>query len=198
MAIGWCYVLWNLIAGLLNSKDQCNPMELVRELAWDLACFQSIQIIEVFHGMFGVVPGSSSAALAMLWLGRMVAALYGSLTLAEQTGLNALESWSFLAMAGSWAISDTLRFLLHLESWVRGASKGPTLIRYLRVYLPFVLFPLGALGEALQIYAARSVNIAAGQSPWDIPLLVYLCIVFPGGFLSLYIRMVRNHRRQLR
>lgn len=198
MTAGWGYVLWSLIASLLNSRDRRNPVEAVREFSWDLACFQSIQIIEVFHGLFGVVTGGSSAALAMLWLGRMVAVLYGSLTLAEKSKLMPLESLSFLAMAGSWAISDTLRFLLHLESWIRGATRGPSVIRYLRVYLPFVLFPLGALGEALQIYSARLVHIAAGQSQWDIPLLIYLFIVFPGGFLSLYIRMTRNHKRQLR
>lgn len=135
----------------------------------------------------------------MLWSGRMIAVLFGGMTLATSTNtkLDNTASYAFIVTAVAWSIADILRFLFHLESLLTTSNNKVSMIKWLRYTVFIVLFPIGMASELVLINAARLYKVSQGGFKWNLVVIGYMGVASV-GFMYIYMHMFQQRRRHLR
>lgn len=133
----------------------------------------------------------------VLWLGRMVAAQFGGMTMATSTKikLDNTTSYAFIITAVAWSIADILRFFFHLEGLLTSSTRTSTL-KWLRYTVFIVLFPIGMASELVLINAARLYKVSQGGFKWNFLVIGYMGIASI-GFMYIYMHMFQQRRRHI-
>jgi very-long-chain (3R)-3-hydroxyacyl-CoA dehydratase len=134
----------------------------------------------------------------VLWSGRMVAAVFGGMTMATSTKikLDNTTSYSFIITAVAWSIADILRFLFHLESMLTSSTRI-SVLKWLRYTVFIGLFPIGMASELVLVNAARLYKVSQGSFKWN-PIIIGYMGVASIGFMYVYLHMFQQRRRHLR
>jgi very-long-chain (3R)-3-hydroxyacyl-CoA dehydratase len=102
--------------------------------------------------------------------------------------------WSYAAMVGAWTISEIVRYSYYLfDSAPAGA---PLTMIWCRYSFFIVLYPIGALGEALQMYQGLDVvKERFGIIAYYVTILVL--ILYPTGLGIMYSHMLKQRKKHL-
>ncbi|KAI8058615.1 tyrosine phosphatase-like protein [Syncephalis plumigaleata] len=187
---GWLFVL-----GIFCGYVQSVGISKALWTSYDVNC-SWVQLLtltaclEIIHAATGLVK-AGVATTATQTLVRFLVVTLVSRHLAASV---IQHHWSYTIMSITWSISEIVRYLYYVYN---ATDAGPPLtLTWLRYSLFYVLYPIGAFGEAMQIYVGldyikRDYGIAAYAVA--IGILVY----YPFGLWTMYNHMRKQRRRYL-
>jgi very-long-chain (3R)-3-hydroxyacyl-CoA dehydratase len=179
--VGWTWVLVRTLM-VVGTADQ---LQLYASIGWELALVQSLALLEVVHGLVGIVrtPVSTtiiqvSSRLLLVW---GICYLFPS----------AAVSIGFVTMVLAWSVTECVRYMYYALNALTGTS--PAWLTWCRYTFFYVLYPMGAGSEAFLIY--RSLEAAKEAYPiYYVALLVILC-TYPPGLYVMYTHMIKQRSK---
>ncbi|CAB9517562.1 expressed unknown protein [Seminavis robusta] len=157
---GWLYVLVSLMASLLVSSD--TQQETLSKVRMPTIALEGICVIEVLRIALGDVPGNITlgSILHTIRITAIVQVLPRAAAIQETNN----SSWhAVTAVLFSWAVTEVSRYPMYMF---------PTnnLARSIRMVVPLVTFPIGAVAEFAGAYTVM-------VSDTDVPLWLQFLLV---------------------
>jgi very-long-chain (3R)-3-hydroxyacyl-CoA dehydratase len=130
---------------------------------------QSIAVFEIVHAFFGWT-GSLATTIVQVF-SRLLIVWFISFA----------NSPSYTSMLVAWSVTECVRYAFYTTSLLGIESR---VLLWLRYTLFFVLYPLGASSEAIEIYNKGGY--------WSLFLALY-----PYGFYTMYTHMIKQRAKVL-
>ncbi|KAG0212062.1 hypothetical protein BGX28_006960 [Mortierella sp. GBA30] len=173
----WSYVLIQTVKTLLETGyDYTKVYAVVGDhLVW----VQTAALLEVFHSLFGFVK-SPVGTTAMQVASRLLL-VWG-----------VRSYWAFSSMTIAWCITECIRYAYYALNLV---SLGPSWLIWCRYTFFYILYPIGAGSEAIEIY--QSLPFAHTIHPGYYYFLCAMLCIYPPGFFVMYTHMIGQRKRYL-
>ncbi|KAI8360324.1 tyrosine phosphatase-like protein [Mortierella sp. GBAus27b] len=183
---GWFYVLFQTVKVLLETGyDYTKVYDVVGDhLVW----VQTAALFEVLHAALGLVK-SPVGTTAMQVASRLLL-VWGICTWVPVPEVRTY--WAFTTMAIAWSITECIRYP-HYALGLIGVS--PSFLVWCRYTFFFILYPVGAGSEAIEIYQA--IPFAHAIHPAYVYFLWTMLAIYPPGFYVMYTHMIRQRKRYL-
>ncbi|KAK3808333.1 MAG: tyrosine phosphatase-like protein [Benniella sp.] len=182
----WFYVLFQTVNVLLaTGNDYTKVYDVVGDhLVW----IQTAALLEVLHSLLGFVK-SPVGTTAMQVASRLLL-VWGICTLIPVPEVR--THWSFTTMTIAWSITECIRYSYYALNLV---NLGPSWLVWCRYTFFFILYPVGAGSEALEIYQA--IPFAHNVHPAYYYYLWAMIAIYPPGFFVMYTHMIGQRKRYL-
>ncbi|KAF9190220.1 hypothetical protein BGZ51_008851 [Haplosporangium sp. Z 767] len=183
---GWSYVLIQTIRTLLaTGYDYTKVYAVVGDhLVW----VQTAALLEVFHSLFGFVK-SPVGTTAMQVASRLLL-VWGICTLFPIPEVRSY--WAFTTMTIAWCITECIRYAYYALNLI---NLGPHWLVWCRYTFFYILYPIGAGSEAIEIY--QSLPFAHAVHPYYYYFLCAMICIYPPGFFVMYTHMMGQRKRYL-
>ncbi|KAI9593227.1 tyrosine phosphatase-like protein [Syncephalis fuscata] len=146
--------------------------------------------LEIAHAGFGLVK-AGVATTAMQTLVRFLVVMLISRNLGAA---EVQQHWSYTMMAITWSISEIVRYFYYIFN---ATDAGPPLtLTWCRYSLFYVLYPIGAFGEAMQIYTGLNY-IKADYGFVSYVAAIAILMYYPFGLWGMYNYMRKQRKRYL-
>ncbi|KAG0293629.1 hypothetical protein BGZ96_002511 [Linnemannia gamsii] len=100
--------------------------------------------------------------------------------------------WAFTTMTIAWCITECIRYAYYALNLV---NMGPSFLVWCRYTFFYILYPVGAGSEAIEIY--QSLPFAHTIHPAYYYFLVAMLCIYPPGFFVMYTHMFAQRKRYL-
>ncbi|KAF9973177.1 hypothetical protein BGZ73_003616 [Actinomortierella ambigua] len=182
----WGYVLVQTLATLLAAQgDYTKVYGVVGDhLIW----IQTGALLEVVHALLGFVK-SPVGTTAMQVASRLLL-VWGICWLFPLPEVR--NYWAFTSMTIAWSITEIIRYSYYALNLV---GVQPASLVWCRYTFFYILYPVGAGSEAIEIWRALPFASQIGQEYYYF-LIAMLCI-YPPGFYVMYTHMFGQRRRYL-
>ncbi|KAF9289019.1 hypothetical protein BGZ68_010174 [Mortierella alpina] len=182
----WSYVLVQTVRTLLETGyDYTKVYAVVGDhLVW----VQTAALLEVFHSLFGLVK-SPVGTTAMQVASRLLL-VWGICTLFPVAEVRSY--WAFTTMTIAWCITECIRYAYYALNLV---NLGPSWLIWCRYTFFYILYPVGAGSEAIEIY--QSLPFAHTIHPGYYYFLCAMLCIYPPGFFVMYTHMMGQRKRYL-
>ncbi|KAG0231344.1 hypothetical protein BGW41_002210 [Actinomortierella wolfii] len=184
--VAWGYVLVQTLATLAAAKgDYTKVYSVVGDhLIW----IQTGALLEVVHALIGFVK-SPVGTTAMQVASRLLL-VWGICWLFPLPEVR--NYWAFTTMTIAWSVTEIIRYSYYALNLV---GVQPSFLVWCRYTFFYILYPLGAGSEAVEIWRALPFAPAIAQE-YKYFLIAMLCI-YPPGFYVMYTHMIGQRRRYL-
>lgn len=196
MAVGWSLVLKQLVKGYISSPSL--PLAYMTFSPY-LRCFQTGAVLEVLHTVFGIVRAST--ATTAFQVASRIFMLWG----VTEAMSSSRVTYGPMIMVVAWALTEIVRYSYFAANTL---GRPPYWLVWLRYSTFYLLYPMGAGGEAVTLFTAlgeiKETGFASISMPnrWNIAFDYYsFCIVvlctYPLGLPYMYRHMIRQRRKYL-
>ncbi|KAF9404057.1 hypothetical protein BGX21_000003 [Mortierella sp. AD011] len=182
----WGYVLLQTSKTLLETGNDYTKVYAVvgDQLVW----VQTAAILEVFHALFGLVK--SPVGTTAIQVASRLLLVWGVCTLFPVPEVRSY--WAFTTMTVAWCITECVRYAYYALNLV---NSGPAWLLWCRYTFFYILYPVGAGSEAIEIY--QSLPFAHTIHPGYYYFLIAMICTYPPGFFVMYTHMIGQRKRYL-
>ncbi|KAG0314842.1 hypothetical protein BGZ99_007831 [Dissophora globulifera] len=182
----WSYVLVQTVKTLIDTDGDFSKVYAVigDQLVW----VQTAALLEVFHSLFGFVK--SPVGTTIMQVSSRLLLVWGICTLFPVPEVRSF--WAFSTMTIAWSITECIRYAYYALNLV---NLGPSWLVWCRYTFFYILYPVGAGSEAIEIYQA--LPFANTIHPAYYYFLVAMLCIYPPGFYVMYTHMFGQRKRYL-
>ncbi|KAG0297782.1 hypothetical protein BGZ98_000437 [Dissophora globulifera] len=182
----WSYVLVQTVKTLIDTDGDFSKVYAVigDQLVW----VQTAALLEVFHSLFGFVK--SPVGTTIMQVSSRLLLVWGICTLFPVPEVRSF--WAFSTMTIAWSITECIRYAYYALNLV---NLGPSWLVWCRYTFFYILYPVGAGSEAIEIYQA--LPFANTVHPAYYYFLVAMLCIYPPGFYVMYTHMFGQRKRYL-
>lgn len=173
------YLSWSILFYhfIIEAKSlQIDNRRLWNRIQPTLYIFQTIQLVEVYHCVIGLVPSSPVVTFQQIFTKLMI--IWG-IACPFSTPK---ESFGILMVTGCWSIAEITRYLYYSLNILNAV---PYVLTWCRYSFFIILYPFGVMGELLIIYS--SLNEIASNPKLSYTLPNFLNVSFYLHFLLIFI-----------
>ncbi|KAF9432653.1 hypothetical protein BGZ76_010507 [Entomortierella beljakovae] len=183
---GWAYVLVQTVKTLVETGYDFTKVYAVigDQLVW----VQTAAILEVLHAMLGLVK--SPVSTTAIQVASRLLLVWGICTLFPVPEVR--QYWGFTTMTIAWGITECIRYAYYALNLV---NLGPSWLVWCRYTFFFILYPVGAGSEAIEVY--QSLPFAQSIHPAYYYFLWAIIAIYPPGFFVMYTHMIGQRKRYL-
>ncbi|RKP06798.1 tyrosine phosphatase-like protein [Thamnocephalis sphaerospora] len=188
--IGWLFI-GGLFSGYVQTVGLVEALHSVHTVlgGW-VHLLTMTACLEILHAALGIVR-ASVATTAVQCIMRLLVVTVVTNGLAEKS---IQHHWSFAIMVFAWTISETLRYGYYL---LNATPAGPPIsVIWCRYSFFIVLYPIGAFGEAMQIYTGLDA-LRAHYGTLAYLTAIGLLLVYPLGLFKMYTHMLQQRKKYL-
>ncbi|TPX31008.1 very-long-chain (3R)-3-hydroxyacyl-CoA dehydratase [Synchytrium microbalum] len=186
-AAGWAYSFALLAKSIItNQSYQRAYYDSGDVVRW----VQTAASLEIVHALLGLVktPVSTTA----IQVASRLLLVWGIMNSFNVTEVR--EHWAYSTMVTAWAITEVTRYVYYGFNLM---GLNPAVLLWARYTFFYILYPMGAGSEAMEIYNALPAARAYASNDYLYYLLMGIIAIYPPGFYVMYTHMIGQRRKYL-